>query len=165
MDEGDGPCINNFADAGEDHPLVLYPAACPPPSRQRARTSSRPLTIREVSLYQCSSKHKTLGFCLHQHRSEAPEGGDCERTRPIGGGGGQSVVFTNAVQPSKLNEAPRRLVWGDLASTVLGGRGAHQHDLSRGGFSLWSLVGRKLVGSCYTHGCINPSPDTISLTA
>lgn len=75
------------------------------------------------------------------------------------------MVLTNAVQPSKLDEVPRRFVWGDLASIALGGRGAHQHYLSRGGFSLWILVGRKLVGPCYTHGCTNPSTDTISLSA
>lgn len=68
IDEGNGPCIciNNFEEAGESHPLVLYSAACPPSSSQRARTPSRPLTIREGSLYQCSSKHTFLGLCSHQ---------------------------------------------------------------------------------------------------
>lgn len=70
------------------------------------------------------------------------------------------MEFANAVQPSKLDEAPRRLVWEDLASIPLGRRAARQHYLSRGGLARGVESG-ELVGPCYTHGCGNSATDII----
>lgn len=135
MNEGDGPCISNLTRLARailwfyiQQLTLLYHNTARGPHLD-------PLVYEKAHFTNVVPNTKLLASALINITVKFLEQAIVSTPGPLEG---ESVVFANGVQPSKLDELPRRLVWGALASIALGRREARQHDLSRGGFSLWT---------------------------